>query len=103
MFRIVITMLVVLMLLTISCANPPNQSIKAADAALARLRELGAHNACPDSFRSAENHLAKARQAMEGRAYETAKTEVFEALRLADQTRDCASEAGEKTTADGVK
>ena len=82
-------------LLAAGCARPPVQSIQSADAALLRLKSIQAHETCPDLYRSAEMHLKAAKTALERKAYELAKTEVIESLRLANQARACTENAAE--------
>ncbi len=71
----------------VSCAQPPEEELKAAQAALDSAKRAEANVYAPDAYRSAENTLKDARAKVEQEDYEAAKAAAIRAKEQADQAR----------------
>ena len=69
----------------VSCAQPPEEELKAAEAALAKAQNAEADVYATEVFRSAKNTLDDARAKVEKSDYEGAKASAIRAKELADQ------------------
>ena len=69
----------------VSCAQPPEEELKAAEAAIAKAEGAEADVYATEVFRSAKNTLSDARSKVEKSDYEGAKASAIRAKELADQ------------------
>ena len=69
----------------VSCAQPPEEELKAAEAALAKAQNAEADVYATEVFRNAKNTLDDARAKVEKKDYEGAKASAIRAKDLADQ------------------
>ena len=76
----------VLALAFVSCAQPPEEELKAAEAAIAKAQNAEADIYATEVFRNAKNTLADARAKVEKSDYEGAKASAIRAKELADQS-----------------
>jgi hypothetical protein len=76
----------VLALAFVSCAQPPEEELKAAEAAIAKAQSAEADIYATEVFRNAKNTLADARAKVEKSDYEGAKASAIRAKELADQS-----------------
>ena len=89
--------LVLLMSLAfVSCAQPPEQELKAAEDALARAQSAEADVYATEVYRSAKNALDDAKSKVEKSDYEGAKASAIRAKELADQATTQAGTNKEK-------
>ena len=70
----------------VSCAQPPEEELKAAEAAIAKAQGAEADIYATEVFRSAKNTLADARSKVEKSDYEGAKSSAIRAKELANQS-----------------
>lgn len=71
----------------VSCAQPPEEELKAAQTALDSAKRAEADVYAPDAYRSAESTLKDARAKVEQKDYEVAKTAAIRAKEQADQAK----------------
>jgi hypothetical protein len=76
----------VLALAFVSCAQPPEEELKAAEDAIAKAQAAEADIYATEVFRSAKNTLDDARSKVEKSDYEGAKASAIRAKELADQS-----------------
>ena len=85
-------------LLLTNCAKPPLEEIASAEAALEKAREAEAPVYAPETFKSAEDMLARAKDDMDKKKYGSSRESAIQAKDLADQAAD---EASRKKAAKG--
>ena len=86
-----------LALAIVSCAQPPEEELKAAEEALAKAQSAGADVYATEVYRSAKNTLDDAKSSVEKNDYEAAKSSAIRAKDLADQARSQAETNKAKT------
>ncbi len=91
---------VLIVLLAVSCAQPPKAEIDAAKAALADAQTAEASVYAPDSYAKAEAAVAAVDSSVAAKKYKEAKTQAVEAKTLAETAKTDAATAKDQAKAD---
>ena len=92
----------VLALAFVSCAQPPEEELKAAEDAIAKAQRAEADVYATEVFRNAKNTLADARSKVEKSDYEGAKASAIRARELADQSASQAATSKQQMQAEAT-